>query len=759
MAKRSWQTTVMEMLIPLLFLFAFNAPGLSNPKPIVPPLAVQQPNGSTALGLMSTVLESPVFPNTGPFSAQYIPSNWSSAQGSAPGLMYYPNTSTQVQSIMNTIKTNILSNAVAPVPLYGFATEKDMVQYYEAHPMTVWAGISFYKDGTNPNSRTTTTTTGDFSYAIRINGSYVPSTDANQQQVHVGHLGGASSVDASKYHAVGFLLLQWAVDQAIIQNIVGAAVPTFQYQPPAVPKDLQSYQCFAHAKSPQATSRCNLTANIGFRPLPTINDPTVELLWIFKWLPGWCLNVASVFFFSAQLVPLINERKHRLPLSLMGLRDSAMLLASLLSSACVAVPLSLCYTGIWSLVNILYFSNPLLIAVFFFLYLISMASFAVTIAPLLTNADRSVQTIFLFCFAWGLAYVAALLTTPTGGSSSSSSNSGGGEGNSAFKLLLAVVPFGAAHLGGELVVAFEGQNVGITWATVLQRDGGNPSFAQLLVVMALSIVVWSVVGAYLDVVLKDPEHGERRHVCFCVEDVCCHRRQCRTPNTTSPSQSSQSSQSSQLHSPLLVGEGDYRSGRSDVHHEPLNELQMNSTVASVRNLKKIYQVACQKSKVAVDGLNFTLQRNQIFCLLGHNGAGKTSTIKAMTNGAFDGGDIKYTFHTGSNGTNHTGPPTTATFDMSMSNDRSAVRSFIGLCPQHDVLWSECTPIEHLQFFARLKGIPSSEIAQQVNALIQQIRLPVGDEHRPVGTFSGGNRRKVSLAMALVGKPQIVFLDE
>ena len=119
----------------------------------------------------------------------------------------------------------------------------------------------------------------------------------------------------------------------------------------------------------------------------------------------------------------------------------------------------------------------------------------------------------------------------------------------------------------------------------------------------------------------------------------------------------------------------------------------------------------------------------------------------MTSGSFDKGSIKYSLGVGNE------------HDMQSERGRESVRRHIGLCPQFDVLWDECTPEEHLRFFALLKGIPADRVDDEVYNILAKIRLPAGDARRPVGNFSGGNKRKVSLAMALVGNPQVVFLDE
>ena len=102
-----------------------------------------------------------------------------------------------------------------------------------------------------------------------------------------------------------------------------------------------------------------------------------------------------------------------------------------------------------------------------------------------------------------------------------------------------------------------------------------------------------------------------------------------------------------------------------------------------------------------------------------------------------------------------------------------VRQFIGYCPQYDGLlrkWLPCTiellilfkalmtGREHLYMYGRLRGIPSQDLDRVVDDLIERLGL-IEHAERQAGTYSGGNKRKLSTAIALIGDPPIVFLDE
>jgi ATP-binding cassette, subfamily A (ABC1), member 3 len=88
----------------------------------------------------------------------------------------------------------------------------------------------------------------------------------------------------------------------------------------------------------------------------------------------------------------------------------------------------------------------------------------------------------------------------------------------------------------------------------------------------------------------------------------------------------------------------------------------------------------------------------------------------------------------------------------------AIRQLTGICPQHNVLFPFLTVKEHLMFFGRIKGLGGSHLIDSVNQSIEDVGLV---EKRDVlsSALSGGMKRKLSLAMALIGDPKFVLLDE
>ncbi|POM66858.1 ABC Superfamily [Phytophthora palmivora] len=153
-------------------------------------------------------------------------------------------------------------------------------------------------------------------------------------------------------------------------------------------------------------------------------------------------------------------------------------------------------------------------------------------------------------------------------------------------------------------------------------------------------------------------------------------------------------------------------------------------------IRKVYK----GNKVAVRNLSFGLPKGECFGYLGINGAGKTTTMKMMT------GDILPTSGTGKLG------------GYDILSEQLEVRRLIGYCPQFDALFELMSVREHLELFARIKGVARAELNNVVKSLMHQMNLD-DFENKLAGTLSGGNKRKLSVAIALIGSPPIIFLDE
>ncbi|MBA0805764.1 hypothetical protein Gohar_005255, partial [Gossypium harknessii] len=188
--------------------------------------------------------------------------------------------------------------------------------------------------------------------------------------------------------------------------------------------------------------------------------------------------------------------------------------------------------------------------------------------------------------------------------------------------------------------------------------------------------------------------------------------------------------------------------KDDVNQEreKVEQLLLESTTSYpiiCDNLKKIYPARDgNPAKIAVRGLSLALPRGECFGMLGPNGAGKTSLINMMI------GLTKPT----------SGTAYLQGLDILTSMD--TIYTSMGVCPQHDLLWETLTGREHLLFYGRLKNLKGSALNQAVEDSLKSVNLfhgGVADKH--AGKYSGGMKRRLSVAISLIGDPKVVFMDE
>jgi ABC-type multidrug transport system ATPase subunit len=137
-----------------------------------------------------------------------------------------------------------------------------------------------------------------------------------------------------------------------------------------------------------------------------------------------------------------------------------------------------------------------------------------------------------------------------------------------------------------------------------------------------------------------------------------------------------------------------------------------------------------------------LYEGSLFVLLGHNGAGKSTTVSMLT-GLY--------------------PPTSgdaSMYGLSVVHQMSLIQRQMGVCPQHDVLYEKLTVREHIELYQALKGIDfrADQAKADVSALLQKVGLKEKADAF-TDALSGGMKRKLSVAIALINAPKVVFLDE
>ncbi|MFC1978868.1 ABC transporter ATP-binding protein [Chloroflexota bacterium] len=143
---------------------------------------------------------------------------------------------------------------------------------------------------------------------------------------------------------------------------------------------------------------------------------------------------------------------------------------------------------------------------------------------------------------------------------------------------------------------------------------------------------------------------------------------------------------------------------------------------------------------AVNGVSFSINHGEIFGLLGPNGAGKTTTIRILATVLQpDKGEVTI----GGYSTRQNAPE---------------ARSIIGVCPQDLALYEDLSAMDNLVFFGRMSGLESKEAKAQAASNLELMGLSDRAKGK-IAKFSGGMKRRINLAVALMGTPEMLFLDE
>lgn len=147
-----------------------------------------------------------------------------------------------------------------------------------------------------------------------------------------------------------------------------------------------------------------------------------------------------------------------------------------------------------------------------------------------------------------------------------------------------------------------------------------------------------------------------------------------------------------------------------------------------------------KSKTVVDGLNLTVEEGELFALLGVNGAGKTTTIRMLTCLAKpSSGECSVCGH-------------------NCVSDFAAVKKLVGISPQDTAVAENLTVRENLELMCGIYGFLREKAQSRINEMIELFNMQDVENSR-AKTLSGGWKRKLSIAMALISEPKLLFLDE
>lgn len=163
----------------------------------------------------------------------------------------------------------------------------------------------------------------------------------------------------------------------------------------------------------------------------------------------------------------------------------------------------------------------------------------------------------------------------------------------------------------------------------------------------------------------------------------------------------------------------------------------NSAIIEIENLTKTFKHA---EEPAVNGISFSIYRNEIFGLLGPNGAGKTTTISILC-GLFAPSSGKIIID-----------------GKNLYEDLASIKNIIGIVPQDIALYPTLSARENLAFFGSMYGLYGKDLKNKIEIWLEKLGLKDTGK-RQVSTYSGGMKRRVNLIAGILHQPKILFLDE
>uniref|UniRef100_A0A4W3KGC3 ATP binding cassette subfamily A member 5 n=1 Tax=Callorhinchus milii TaxID=7868 RepID=A0A4W3KGC3_CALMI len=419
--------------------------------------------------------------------------------------------------------------------------------------------------------------------------------------------------------------------------------------------------------------------------------------------------IAFVPFVNFLLINLVIEKKEvKEVMKVMGLYDSAFWLSWGLLYLVLIFILSLVMAIIATETSLFPRSSIIIIFPLLFLFGISIIPFSFLLTPLFKNQKIAGLVGSLMLMGFGLFSLPTVL----------------------------VRDFPVSAVWGLCLFSPSALAIGIAQVVLLEAtgDGAQPSNLSAnpyplyipLIMLVLDSLLYLLIAAYLDQVLPGEFGQHQPFFYFLRPSYWFHRRK----------------HYDQIDA-VSEGEPSHTTGFSKVVEAVPAELKGKEAIRyeKLNGVRKLYKEKEEKVE-ALKGLTFDVYQDQITALLGHSGTGKTTLINILS-GLCPLSE---------------GSATVFGYRVSELDELVEIRKMIGVCPQFDVLFYSLTVKEHLKILAMIKGIPSQEINNEVLGVLKELDLEAVMDVR-AEKLSGGQKRKLSLGMAILGDPKVLLLDE
>jgi len=400
---------------------------------------------------------------------------------------------------------------------------------------------------------------------------------------------------------------------------------------------------------------------------------------------------------------IMHEKETRIKegMKIMGLTGNIFYLSWLITYSIIYTIISI-FVSLIMKVSVLTYSSYGLIFLWHWLFCLSILAIGLLCTVFFNNAKvgNIISFVVIFVMAWPSNFANSDQTTRTA------------------KFWATAAPMSSIQLSSIQIFELEVTKIGVTTDTLdLMYNEYKLSWHYIWAAIITSVAL--ILTFYFDQVIPG-QFGVSKHPLFCLmkkkkRDVLPHENQTNDSITKTHVDNPENFEAVD---PTLKTQDD------------------RSESIQVKHLRKVYS----NSKVAVQGVTYNMYKGQIFALLGHNGAGKTSTINMIT-GLY--------------------PSTSGTvnvFGFDIHEDLDTIRKSLGVCPQHDVLFDDLTIQEHLELFAAFKGVSKNQIQGEIQQILKDLELDTKKDYL-AKFLSGGEKRRLSVGIAFIGGSKFILLDE
>ncbi|GLU12340.1 hypothetical protein SLE2022_290260 [Rubroshorea leprosula] len=483
--------------------------------------------------------------------------------------------------------------------------------------------------------------------------------------------------------------------------------------------------------------------SVGFKEFA---HPGVENLSMFAALaPTFFLAIAGFnFVFQIGILVLEKELKLRQAMTMMGLFDSAYWLSWLAWEGIITLISSLLIVlfGMMFQFDFFLHNDFAILFLFFFLFQLNMVGFAFMFSPFISKSSSATTVGFSVFIVGFFTQIATISGFPYGKSISH-----------AVRIIWSFFP---PNLLAQSISILSGatatpQDVGVSWS---RRSECAPNDDECVITiddvykwLTATFFLWVVLAMYFDNIIPNAS-GVRKSILYFLKPSYWTGKGgkveegglCSCITSIPPVEN------------VTPNDEDVLEEENIVKHQTREGAVDPNVAVQIRGLAKTYPGSrkigccckCKKTSPyhAIKGLWVNFAKNQLFCLLGPNGAGKTTAINCLT------GIVPVT----------AGDALIYGYSIRSSVGMSNIRRLIGVCPQFDILWDALSGQEHLQLFSSIKGLPPASIKSVVQKSLAEVKLTEATKVR-AGSYSGGMKRRLSVAVALIGDPKLVILDE